>query len=80
MIFTDTFPFWTDEERNSLSDRESKTDSNQIGVQEIADSLGISRGTVDRALHNRHGVSVATKRKVLRAAERLGYRPNLAAR
>jgi LacI family transcriptional regulator len=55
-------------------------DSDQIGVQEIADSLGISRGTVDRALHDRPGVSVATKRKVLRAAEKLGYRPNLAAR
>src|SRR5258707_2279281 len=55
-------------------------DSNQVGVQELADSLGISRGTVDRALHNRSGVSVATKRKVLRAAEKLGYRPNLAAR
>ncbi len=49
-------------------------------MQEIADSLGISRGTVDRALHNRPGVNSSTKRKVLRAAEKLGYRPNLAAR
>jgi LacI family transcriptional regulator len=31
-------------------------------------------------LHNRPGVSSTTKRKVLRAAEKLGYRPNLAAR
>jgi LacI family transcriptional regulator len=31
-------------------------------------------------LHNWPGVSVTTKRKVLRAAEKLGYRPNLAAR
>jgi LacI family transcriptional regulator len=35
---------------------------------------------VDRALHNRPGVSEKTKRKVLSAAEKLGYRPNLAAR
>src|SRR5207244_13525051 len=38
------------------------------------------RGTVDRALHNRDGVHPATRRRVLRAARRLGYRPNLAAR
>ena len=31
-------------------------------------------------MHNRPGVSATTKRKVLRAAEKLGYRPNLAAR
>ncbi len=58
----------------------TKDGATQIGVQEIADSLGISRGTVDRALHDRPGVNATTKRKVLRAAEKLGYRPNLAAR
>ena len=52
----------------------------RAGVQDIADALGISCGTVDRALHNRPGVSPATKRKVLVEARRLGYRPNLAAR
>ncbi len=46
----------------------------------MAEFLGVSRGTVDRALHDRPGVSPATKRKVIRAAEKLGYRPNLAAR
>jgi LacI family transcriptional regulator len=51
-----------------------------VGVQDIADALGISCGTVDRALHDRAGVSPATKRKVVTAARRLGYRPNLAAR
>ena len=45
---------------NSLSDREPKTDSNQVGVQEIADYLGISRGTVDRALRNWPGVPTKT--------------------
>lgn len=51
-----------------------------VGLQGIADALGVSRGTVDRALHNRSGVNPRTKRRVLRAAQRLGYRPNLAAR
>lgn len=70
--------------RLPLPNRVPKTASgrkpNQVGVQQIGDSLGISRGTVDRALHDRPGVSPATKRKVLLTAERLGYRPNLAAR
>jgi LacI family transcriptional regulator len=70
-----------------LADRRSKTSSESIhrsptrvGVQDVANALGISRGTVDRALHGRGGVSAETKRRVLRMAQRLGYRPNLAAR
>ena len=51
-----------------------------MGVQDVADALGISRGTVDRALNGRHGVNPETKLRVLRAAQKLGYRPNLAAR
>jgi LacI family transcriptional regulator len=49
------------------------------GIKDIAKSLGISIGTVDRALHDRSGVSPKTKARVLQAAERLGYKPNLAA-
>jgi LacI family transcriptional regulator len=47
---------------------------------DIADALGISIGTVHRALHNHHGVSAETKARVLEVAQKLGYRPNLAAR
>ena len=54
--------------------------SSRVGVQDVADALGISRGTVDRALNGRHGVNPETKLRVLRAAQKLGYRPNLAAR
>jgi LacI family transcriptional regulator len=50
------------------------------GIREIADSLKISIGTVDRALHDRPGVSPKTKAQVLRMAEQLGYKPNIAAR
>ena len=35
---------------------------------------------MDRALHDRPGVNAVTKRRVIRAAQKLGYRPNLAAR
>ena len=50
------------------------------GIKEIARTLGVSIGTVDRALHDRGGVSPATRAKVLRLAEKLNYQPNVAAR
>jgi LacI family transcriptional regulator len=50
------------------------------GIRDIAEALGTSIGTVDRALHGRSGVSAKTKAQVLRMAEQLGYKPNIAAR
>jgi len=50
------------------------------GIRDIAKALGTSIGTVDRALHGRSGVSARTKARVLRMAEELGYKPNIAAR
>jgi len=50
------------------------------GIRDIAEALGTSIGTVDRALHGRSGVNARTKAKVLRMAEQLGYKPNIAAR
>jgi LacI family transcriptional regulator len=49
------------------------------GIKDIARALKISIGTVDRALHGRPGVSEKTKARVLKMAEQLGYKPNLAA-
>ncbi len=53
---------------------------NAAGIRDIAETLGTSIGTVDRALHGRSGVSARTKARVLRMAEQLGYKPNIAAR
>ena len=47
---------------------------------DIAGALGVSTGTVHRALHDHSGVSPMTKARVLQMARTLGYRPNLAAR
>lgn len=44
--------------------------------KDIADALGISRGTVDRALHNRPGVNKEIKNKIIQKARELGYSPN----
>jgi len=61
---------------NPVSDREPTA----VGIKEIAKALGISIGTIDRALHARPGVSPKTRAKVLKMAEKLNYRPNIAAR
>jgi LacI family transcriptional regulator len=50
------------------------------GIKDIAKALGVSIGTVDRALHNKPGINAETKARVLAMAASLGYRPNLAAR
>lgn len=60
----------------SMTDGTSRT----VGIKQIAAAAGISIGTVDRALHNRPGVNPKTRSRVLKIAEKLGYRPNLAAR
>lgn len=60
----------------SMSDHPLKS----VGIKDIAAAAGISIGTVDRALHDRAGVNPKTRNKVLKIAEKLGYRPNLAAR
>lgn len=51
-----------------------------VGIKDIARELGVSIGTVDRALHNKPGINPTTRARVLAMAEALGYRPNLAAR
>lgn len=49
-------------------------------IKDIAKALDISIGTVDRALHGRSDINTATRARVLKKAEELGYRPNIAAR
>ncbi len=50
-----------------------------ITSKEIAKICGVSQGTVDRALHNRAGISPKTKELVLKEAERHGFQPNIIA-
>ena len=58
----------------------SSTDARPVGIKDIAKALGISIGTVDRAIHSRGGINPITKERVLKMALTLGYQPNLAAR
>lgn len=50
------------------------------GIARLAHELGISTGTVSRALNGKPDVNENTRRLVLEAAKRLGYAPNQAAR
>lgn len=51
-----------------------------VTIYDIAKSVGTTHATVSRALHNNPRISDETKEKVRKAAEKLGYRPNHAAR
>ena len=51
----------------------------RVKLQHIAEALNVSIGTVDRALHDRPGIKVSTKMRVLEKAEELGYQVNMVA-
>jgi LacI family transcriptional regulator len=49
---------------------------NHTTIKTIAAKLGISKSTVSKALQDSHEISIATKNKVLEAANELHYKPN----
>ncbi len=51
-----------------------------ITIKEIAEQAGVSRGTVDRVLHNRGGVRPDIAEKIHRIAEQHSFRMNKAGR
>ncbi|MBD8548590.1 substrate-binding domain-containing protein [Sphingomonas sp. CFBP 8760] len=51
-----------------------------MDIRDLASQLGLSIGTVSRALNDRKDVSAATRQRVLEAAVRLGYTPNQSGR
>lgn len=57
-----------------------KDEAMSITTKELADLCGVSRGTVDRALNDKSGVSARTKAKIMEAAKTHGYIPNMPAR
>ncbi len=51
--------------------------SDKIRIKDIAELAGVSKGTVDRVLHNRGEVSEASRRKVERVLQEMDYKPNV---
>lgn len=52
----------------------------RVTLQDIAKELGITKGTVDRAIHNRPDVSRETRDKVMELVRKYGYTADRAAR
>lgn len=50
----------------------------RVTIKSIADKAQVSRGTVDKVLHDRIGVSSEVRDNIKRIAEEMGYQPNLA--
>lgn len=50
-----------------------------VKLKDLAEKLGISIGTIDRALHGRPGINPETSKRILEAAKKLGYKRNMAA-
>lgn len=51
-----------------------------VTMKDVAKSCGVSFSTVSKALKNSPEISIETKKNVLEIANKLGYRPNAAAR
>lgn len=52
----------------------------RVTIKQVAEAAGVGVSTASRALNHRRDVSEKTRRRVLAAAERLGYVPNSLAR
>lgn len=52
----------------------------KVTIQKIADIAGVSRGTVDKVIHSRPGVSDQVRKNVQKIADDLGYHPNKVAK
>jgi LacI family transcriptional regulator len=48
----------------------------KLTIRQIAEKAHVSRGTVDKVLHNRPGVSDSVRKSVLRIIDECGYKPN----
>ncbi|GAB3164245.1 hypothetical protein GCM10027059_20010 [Myceligenerans halotolerans] len=52
----------------------------RVTILDVAEEAGVSRQTVTRAVNDMDDISPSTRRRVLEAADRLGYRPSRFAR
>lgn len=52
----------------------------RVTIAQVAEEVGVSAMTVSNVLNGKPGASDETRRRVMEAADRLGYSPNVAAR
>ncbi len=48
--------------------------ASKVTIQDIADALGVSRNTVSKAINNTGVLAAATRDKVLKKAQEMGYK------
>ena len=70
----EVLPFKKEMKKNNLKKKKEYN-----GVKEIARRANVSIATVDRVLHDRPGVSAATKREIDAIIKELNYQPNILA-
>ncbi len=62
-----------------LSTRRAKSGTDvarrRVTIKDLADALGVTKGTVSRALNEYPDISAATRKRVQRQADRMGYSP-----
>lgn len=56
----------------------AKEEKTVVTIKDIAEEVGVSRGTVDRALNHRGRVSEETAKRIQETAERMGYQKSIA--
>ncbi|NMM98179.1 LacI family DNA-binding transcriptional regulator [Bifidobacterium olomucense] len=52
----------------------------KVTISDVAKAAGVSSSAVSYALNDKPGVSAATRDKVLKVADKMGWRPNMAAK
>ena len=57
--------------------RRNKMENKNHTIKDIARMAGVSAGTVDRVLHNRGDVSLASREKVQKVLDEIDYHPNM---
>lgn len=62
------------------SAKNGKKNNQLSGIKEIARRANVSIATVDRVIHDRPGLALNTKEKVLKIIKELNYQPNIHAR
>lgn len=63
-----------------MSDQNSESKTRKVTASDVAQRAGVSKWTVSRAFTPGAYISPDSRKRVMKAAEELGYRPNLLAR
>ncbi len=75
----DTASGWDYNENDNVPEHVTMKEKHMTAtIRSIAEAANVSRGTVDKVLNDRPGVSTEVRERVRRIAEELGYKPNLA--